>query len=114
MSRSLGWTLLTTRSPIEIVPEVMFSSPREHPQQGRFAAAGGANQHDERTILDRDTYAMQDFKAAKRFPNVANLHRRHTIPLHVSRHCTAKAVAALFFNFDAEVEPNGHCPQFKL
>src|SRR5262245_56988973 len=27
MSRSLGWTLLTTRSPIEIVPEVMFSRP---------------------------------------------------------------------------------------
>src|SRR5262249_35753040 len=27
MSRSLGWTLFTTRSPIEIVPEVMFSSP---------------------------------------------------------------------------------------
>src|ERR1700733_4462512 len=27
MSRSLGWTLLTTRSPIEIVPDVIFSSP---------------------------------------------------------------------------------------
>src|SRR3984893_8456125 len=27
MSRSLGATLLTTRSPIEIVPEVMFSRP---------------------------------------------------------------------------------------
>src|ERR1700683_629782 len=27
MSRSLGCALLTTRSPIEIVPEVMFSSP---------------------------------------------------------------------------------------
>src|SRR3981081_3391477 len=27
MWRSLGWTLLTPRSPIEIVPEVMFSSP---------------------------------------------------------------------------------------
>src|SRR5690349_5683119 len=27
MSRSLGWTLLTTRSPIEIVPEVIFSRP---------------------------------------------------------------------------------------
>src|SRR5215210_9304444 len=27
MSRSLGWMLLTMRSPIEIVPEVMFSSP---------------------------------------------------------------------------------------
>src|ERR1700749_4926070 len=27
MSPSLGWTLLTTRSPIEIVPEVMFASP---------------------------------------------------------------------------------------
>src|ERR1700749_1403144 len=27
MSRSLGWTMLTTRSPIEIVPEVMFSRP---------------------------------------------------------------------------------------
>src|SRR6202167_1418416 len=26
MSRSLGWTLLTTRSPLEIVPDVMFSS----------------------------------------------------------------------------------------
>src|SRR5437763_11406294 len=27
MSRSLGWTLLTTRSPMEIVPAVIFSSP---------------------------------------------------------------------------------------
>src|SRR5690349_7548789 len=27
MSRSLGWTLLTTRSPIEMVPEVMYSRP---------------------------------------------------------------------------------------
>src|ERR1700740_775866 len=27
MSRSLGWTLLTTRSPMEMVPEVMFSRP---------------------------------------------------------------------------------------
>src|SRR5712671_4913576 len=27
MSRSFGWTVLTTRPPIEIVPEVMFSSP---------------------------------------------------------------------------------------
>src|SRR3954462_2749208 len=27
MSRSLGWTLLTTRSPIEMVPDVMFSRP---------------------------------------------------------------------------------------
>src|ERR1700712_4557095 len=27
MSRSFGWTLLTTLSPIEIVPEVIFSSP---------------------------------------------------------------------------------------
>src|SRR5579871_1565076 len=27
ISRSLGWTLLTTRSPIEIVPDVMFSRP---------------------------------------------------------------------------------------
>src|SRR5882724_5153471 len=27
MSRSLGWTLLTTRSPIEMVPEVIFSRP---------------------------------------------------------------------------------------
>src|SRR3954468_13345386 len=27
MSRSFGWTLLTTRSPIEIVPEGMFSRP---------------------------------------------------------------------------------------
>src|SRR6202011_2576996 len=127
MSRSLGWTLLTTLSPIEIVPEVMFSSPAsirnrvdlpqpegptrttnapssigidtpcrtsktpndfrtsrictgEHPQQGRFAAAGGADQNDECAVLDRDRHAVQDFKAAKRFPHVANLHRRHKYP----------------------------------
>src|ERR1700743_2111327 len=34
MSRSLGWTLLTTRSPIEIVPEVMFSRPASIPRKG--------------------------------------------------------------------------------
>src|SRR3954463_9097443 len=27
MSRSFGWTSLTTRSPIEMVPEVIFSRP---------------------------------------------------------------------------------------
>src|SRR5271163_256756 len=54
--------------------------PCEHPQQGRLAAAGGADQHHERAILDRDAHAMQDFKPPERLPNVANLHRRHTQP----------------------------------
>jgi hypothetical protein len=85
MSRSLGWTLLTTRSPIEIVPGGDVFEPGEHPQQGRFAAARRADQHDKGAVLDRDRDAVQDFKATKRFPHVANLHRRHTfLPISVS------------------------------
>src|SRR5665213_2662266 len=57
----------------------MFQS-REHSQQGRLAAAGGADQDDEGAVLDRDRHAVQDLKTAKRFPHVANLHRRHSHP----------------------------------
>src|ERR1700753_255113 len=52
--------------------------PRQHPQQGRFAAAGGADQDHESAVLDRDRDAVQNLKATKRFAHVANLHRRHT------------------------------------
>ena len=52
----------------------------EHPQQGRLATAGGADQNHESAVLDRDRDAVQDLKATKRFPHVANLHRRHLFP----------------------------------
>jgi hypothetical protein len=54
--------------------------PCEHPQQGRLTAAGRPDQDDKGAVLDRDRHAVQDFKAAKRFPHVANLYRRHTFP----------------------------------
>src|ERR1700735_5468077 len=55
--------------------------PGEHPQQGRLAATGGADQDDEGAVLDWDRHAVQDLKTAKRFSHVANLYRRHTSPL---------------------------------
>ncbi|OIQ68661.1 hypothetical protein GALL_497430 [mine drainage metagenome] len=48
--------------------------PGQHPQQGRFAAAGGADQHDKGAVLDRDGHAVQDFKAGKRLSHIADLH----------------------------------------
>ena len=53
---------------------------REHPQQGRFATTGGADQHDKGPVLDRNRDAVQHLEAAKRFPHVADLHRRHPHP----------------------------------
>jgi hypothetical protein len=95
MSRSLGWTLLTTRSPIAIVARGDVFQPGDHPQQGRFAAAGGADQHDKGAVLDRNRDAVQDLKAAKRFPHIANLHRRHTLPSRIHRAVAANAAASL-------------------
>ena len=97
MSRSLGWTSLTTRSPIEIVAGGDVLQPGDHAQQGRLAAAGGADQHDELAVLDRDRHAVQDLKAAKRFAHVADLHRRHLVPsLRLGRR-NSRAATVLFF-----------------
>ena len=41
--------------------------------------AGGANQHDELAIVDRNRHAVQNFKIAERLPHVANLYRRHQL-----------------------------------
>ena len=57
---------------------------REHPQQGRLAATGGADQHDELAILDRNRHAVQNFKIAERLSHVANLYRRHRLSPHFS------------------------------
>jgi hypothetical protein len=53
---------------------------REHAQQGRLAAAGGTDQHDELAVLDRNRHAVQDLEIAERFSHVANLDRRHPLP----------------------------------
>ena len=54
----------------------------EHPQQGRLAATGGADEHDELAILDRNRHAVQNFKIAERLSHVANLYRRHRLSPH--------------------------------
>ena len=77
MSRSLGGTLLTTRSPMAISPRGDAFEPGDHAQQGRFSAARRADQHDEFAIVDVDADAMQDLDRAKRFLDVADFDRCH-------------------------------------
>ena len=49
----------------------------DHSQKGRLAAAGGAEQHDKRTILDRRIDAMQDLDAAESLDDRTDLDRGH-------------------------------------
>ena len=46
--------------------------PGDHAQQGRFAAAGGADQHDEGAVLDFDVDAVDDLDVAVSLAHVAN------------------------------------------
>jgi hypothetical protein len=56
---------------------------------------------------------MQDLKTAKRFPHVANLHRRHTLPsLDLAASFGAAPSQLYCLNIDVDIEFGGHCPQF--
>src|SRR4051812_14426666 len=84
--------------------------PGEHPQQGRLAATGGADQHDELAIIDRNRHAVQNFKIAERLPHVANLYRRHRTHSLIAvlwRRGWAAALCCLFdFNAGSRIQPS--------
>src|SRR6202012_2696748 len=44
------------------------------------------DQHDKSAVLDRNRNAVQDLKAAKRFPHVADMHRRHPLLSRIRSH----------------------------
>ena len=64
MLRLDGCTPLTTRSLILISPLVIPSSPRDHVQKRGLAAARGANEDEELTLLHRDIDPVQHFDGA--------------------------------------------------
>ena len=49
----------------------------DHPQQGRLAAAGGADQHDELAVADGDVDAVDDGRRAEGLADVADRDRSH-------------------------------------
>ena len=65
MSRSLGATELTIRSPMQISPALMRFEPGDHGQQGGLAAARGADQRDELAGLGLDVDALQHLDRAE-------------------------------------------------
>ena len=62
MSRSFGDRSLTTRPPIETVPSEISSSPGDHAQGRRLAAARRADEHEELAVADveRETVHGRD------------------------------------------------------
>ena len=80
MSRSFGGTLFTTRSPMRISPAGDVLQPGDHAQQRGLAAAGGADQHDELAVGDRDVDAVDDLGGPEGLLDVADTDRRHTLP----------------------------------
>ena len=54
---------------------------RDHPQQGRFTAAGRTHQNDKRSVVDVDVDAADDIGSAKRLANAGNSNSSHRVPL---------------------------------
>src|SRR5690606_20774307 len=65
--------------------------PRDHAQQGRLAAAGGADEHDELAALDAQVQRANDFGVAEALGDVLQVHGGHVIPVR-SYPLTAPAV----------------------
>ena len=64
MSRSLGGTSLTIRSPMRITPEVDLFQPRDHPQRRGLAASRRPDEHDKFPIGDAQIDRIDGFDAA--------------------------------------------------
>src|SRR3954468_17348778 len=107
MSRSLGWTLLTTRSPMEIVPEVIFSSPASIRNRVDLPQPEGPT----RTTKAPSSIGIETPCRTSKPPNDFRTSRICTdaieFPPSIFPASYGDAVAALFLNFDAEVEFDG-------
>ena len=68
--------VVDTRSPMRMSPDVMFRARRSS-AEGRFAAAGRPDQHDELAVAYRHVDAMDDRCRAEGFTYVANRDRSH-------------------------------------
>ena len=77
MSRSLGATPLTTRSPILISPELTLSSPAIKASKRRLSATRRPDQHHEFARLHLKVDALQHGDGAEGFVEVANRQRGH-------------------------------------
>src|SRR5882757_8087031 len=106
MSRSLGWTLLTTRSPIEIVPEVMFSSPASMRSRVDLPQPEGPT----RTTNSPSSIGIDTPCKTSKLPNDLRTSRIWTDdiqfpPCDFPASYGGRRRGSVFFNFDAEVEP---------
>ena len=71
MLRCCGGKSLARVPPIIRSPEVIVFQAGQHAQQGRLAAAGRADQHDEFTGLDVEVDVFEDLMLAEGFRQVA-------------------------------------------
>ena len=58
MSRSLGWTSVTSLSPMRMRPELTSSRPASMRSRGRLAAAGGADEDEELAVGDLEVQGV--------------------------------------------------------
>src|ERR1700676_219633 len=117
MSRSLGWTLLTTRSPIEIVREVMFSTPASIRSKVDLPQPEGPT----RTTNSPSSIGIDTPCKTSKLPNDFRTSRICTDDIHfppsgISGGIRPNAATALLFLFRLRVDPksgsDGYCPQF--
>ena len=70
--------------------------PRQHAQQGGFAAAGRPDQHNELPVFDIHAHAMQNLRGTEGLSDVANFYCRHTLFLPGLRFTAFIGVILLF------------------
>src|SRR4051794_34217502 len=115
MSRSFGWTLLTTRSPIEMVPEVMFSRPASMRSKVDLPQPEGPTS----TTNSPSSIGIDTPCKTSKLPNDFRTSRIWTddiqFPPTISRRHTTSAATAVLFVVRLrwrEVRSDGYCPQF--
>src|SRR5260221_7535883 len=116
MSRSFGWTLLTTRSPIEIVPEVMFSRPASMRSKVDLPHPEGPT----RTTNSPSSIGIDTPCRTSKLPNDFRTSRIWTDDIHFppcnSRRRTTDATTTLLIFLPTsrlfEVRSDCYCPQF--